>query len=113
MTTDSEIIYCGDSTESKCHIHDRYCAIPLKYPDGDSRNESLTAAKEAGAPTHISTSLHYCDLCVIEREEGRQAGFYQQDEHDGRIKPLTVIERQSRERDEGVIDAEFVIDEEE
>jgi len=114
MTSDS-VITCGDVNSTRCHIHDRPCSIAVHYPIGDSRQVAIEAAKSAGAPTHEANSLHYCDLCTIEREEGRQGGFYQQDEYDGRVKPVTVIQRQQRERDElqGVVDAEFTVSDEE
>ena len=92
---------CWDRDRCKCKVHDRKCVIPVSFPDGDDRNRFLSEMKRIGVHhVHTKDKEHRCDLCELERQEGRRSGWYQVDPKDGKIKTKIVIEKLMRQRKE-------------
>ncbi len=82
----------------RCKVHGRTCDIQLKF--GDSRDETIERLRKLvpEADKHNKYSKHMCDLCIKERDEDREPGWYCIDPFDGKIKPRKVLSNQVSRR---------------
>lgn len=53
---------------------------------------------QRGAEQHTKDSEHRCEICDLERQQGRRKGYFQRDPVDGKFKPAILVERLQKER---------------
>lgn len=80
----------------KCAAHGRPCEIVVAYKD--DRQEVVERLKKTSTSRHNRLSKHLCDLCIRERDEDREPGFYAIDPFDKKAKPRILIRHQTERR---------------
>jgi hypothetical protein len=91
-------VACGKKWRCKCEHHNLRCIIPVDFPQGDSRIRFVSELTNMGAELHTEDSDHRCNLCELERQDGRRAGYLQIDPKDGKVKSKALIDRLQKER---------------
>ena len=93
-------ITCYHKWRCRCPIHDMKCNIPVEFHPADTRGAFVNLMAQRGAGQHTKDSEHRCEICDIERQQGRRKGYYQRDPVDGKFKPVILLERLQKERAE-------------